>query len=156
MAKRRKKPADGDAFIPESAQAAGAGDDLAELLAEEFLISAVSGEPSQEDARDEVLDEEIGGPFVEASPAEEFGRTRFGAREVGSDVNALPTALGGLAIASPDELSADDDGDIDDPGYDDEEAAELAEPEAEPASRVEPERNVLGSGSVSPLGRRGK
>jgi hypothetical protein len=64
---------DADAFITEAEAATGTPDDLAEHLAEEFLRSASSGEDMEEDARDEVLAEEIGGPFIESGPEEEFG-----------------------------------------------------------------------------------
>jgi hypothetical protein len=64
---------DANAFITEADQATGTPDDLAEHLAEEFLRSASSGEDMEEDARDEVLVEEIGGPFIESGPEEEFG-----------------------------------------------------------------------------------
>jgi hypothetical protein len=64
---------DANAFITEADQATGTRDDLAEHLAEEFLRSASSGEDMEEDARDEVLAEEIGGPFIESGPEEEFG-----------------------------------------------------------------------------------
>jgi hypothetical protein len=64
---------DANAFITEADAATGTPDDLAEHLAEEFLRSASSGEDMEEDARDEVLVEEIGGPFIESGPEEEFG-----------------------------------------------------------------------------------
>ena len=71
---RPKTRKDGaDAFITEADQVNGTPDDLAEHLAEEFLRSASSGEDMEEDARDEVLAEEMGGPFIESGPEEEFG-----------------------------------------------------------------------------------
>jgi hypothetical protein len=104
----------GDAFIPESAQISGAVDDLAELLGEEYLREA-SGDESDDGARDDVVPEELGGPFVESGPQEEYGATRKGRENSypmdddtrwfvsGPTRNPLPQAVGSLAIAAPDE-----------------------------------------------------
>lgn len=56
-----------DAFIPESSP--HTDDTLAENLAEEFLESATSGEERGEEALNELVSEEIGGPFVEVDSA---------------------------------------------------------------------------------------
>jgi hypothetical protein len=48
-----------EAFIPESAQVFGTSDDLAELLAEQYLREA-SGDESEERARDDLVPEELG------------------------------------------------------------------------------------------------
>jgi hypothetical protein len=48
------------------------GDSLAEELGEDFVRVATSGEPDAEDVLDAVTVEEIGGPFVESSAAEEL------------------------------------------------------------------------------------
>lgn len=60
---------DGTAFLPDyrSRRSLGAHDlpDDAEADAEEFLANATLGEPMNEDARDEVTEEELGGPFIE-------------------------------------------------------------------------------------------
>ena len=103
-----------DAFIPESAQISGAVDDLAELLGEEYLREA-SGDDSDEGARDDEVSEELGGPFVETGPQEEYGATRKGGENryavedetrwfvSGPTRNPMPQAVGALAIAAPDE-----------------------------------------------------
>ena len=57
---------DANAFIPETADGSSLtpkGAD-AEFLGEEFIGSALAGESVAEDARDEVVDEEEGGPFL--------------------------------------------------------------------------------------------
>ncbi len=54
-----------DAFIPESS--VHTDDTLAENLAEEFLESATSGEERGEEALNEMVAEEIGGPFIETT-----------------------------------------------------------------------------------------
>src|SRR5262249_31868177 len=47
-------------------------DDLGEELAEEYLISATSGENAAEEFRDQETPEERGGPFVETTAAQEI------------------------------------------------------------------------------------
>ena len=64
---------DGNAFIPDpEGGPAHTSDDLAEILAEDFLQAATSGEDVAEESGDEVVPEELGGPFVETSAGEEF------------------------------------------------------------------------------------
>jgi hypothetical protein len=61
---------DGEAFIHDpQGGPANAHDDLAEDLAESFLDSATSG---QEEIHDEMLTEELGGPFLEGRASMEF------------------------------------------------------------------------------------
>jgi len=50
------------------------GDDLAEELGEEFVETATSGEHEGEEAQDQVVPEESGGPFVVTSAGTEFAR----------------------------------------------------------------------------------
>jgi hypothetical protein len=69
-------PEDGPALIP---------DDMAEILAEDFLRSATSGENIDEQSLDEVVAEEFGGPFVESTASEEFAE--------GSDESNPPDAM---------------------------------------------------------------
>ncbi|MEY4547952.1 MAG: hypothetical protein RL685_4147 [Pseudomonadota bacterium] len=47
-------------------------DTLARELGEQFVQSATSGEESEEQRRDELTTEELGGPFVVTSAEEEF------------------------------------------------------------------------------------
>jgi hypothetical protein len=103
-----------DAFIPASAQISGTSDDLAEHLAEQYLREA-SGDESEEGVGDDVVSEELGGPFVESAPEEEYGATRRGesgdhvrpdgtGRWVGGSTrNPFPQAVGPLAIPATDE-----------------------------------------------------
>jgi hypothetical protein len=63
----RTRADDGNAFLPDVASGgvgstASAGD--AEFFGEEFIGSATAGESQSETARDEVIDEEEGGPFL--------------------------------------------------------------------------------------------
>lgn len=48
------------------------GDDLAEELGEEVVARATSGEDEGEEALDQIVPEEQGGPFVETNAAQEF------------------------------------------------------------------------------------
>ena len=109
----RERSDGGDAFIPESAQISGTPDDLAEFSGEQYLREALDDDTG-EGSRDEELTEELGGPFVESRPEEEFGPTREGGRacdvKTGSEEaptvrsrSPLPQAVGPLAIAAPDE-----------------------------------------------------
>lgn len=61
---------DGNAFFPDpEGGEAHAGDDvLADSLAEVFLESATSGEEHAEEAMNELVSEELGGPFLEDAP----------------------------------------------------------------------------------------
>jgi hypothetical protein len=109
----RERSDGGDAFIPESAQISGTPDDLAEFAGEQYLREAVDDDIG-EGSRDEELTEELGGPFVESRPEEEFGATweggKAGDAKFGSAESPtvrlripLPQAVGPLAIAAPDE-----------------------------------------------------
>jgi hypothetical protein len=118
MGKLKQERSDGgDAFIPESAQISGTPDGVAELMAEEYLRGA-SGDECADDTRDEEVPEELGGPFVESRPEEEFGSTRK-AEDTGAHTKGeqhpttrplripLPQAVGPLAVAGPDEDTDD-------------------------------------------------
>lgn len=59
-------PDSGNAFIPDVVRThEPLKDDEAEAYAEEVIASATSAEYMGEDARDEMVDEELGGPFLE-------------------------------------------------------------------------------------------
>jgi hypothetical protein len=61
----RRRDDDADAFLPDpDGGPARVRDDLAQELAEEFLMSATSGEYVGEDRLDREVPEESGGPFV--------------------------------------------------------------------------------------------
>ena len=156
--KLRHERSDGaDAFIPESAQISGAVDDLAELLGEEYVREA-SGDDSEEGARDDVVSEELGGPFVESGPEEEYGGTRKGRENnyaledetkwfvAGATRNPMPQAVGPLAIAAPDE-DAQDTQDSEDTG---DEGPEKARNES-PLSASESRQASLGAESGSQM-----
>ena len=73
---------EGDAFVPDVARScARLADDEAESFAEEFIATATSGEFVAEDARDETVPEEIGGPFVEFMVVSPTGEPILGSEE---------------------------------------------------------------------------
>ncbi len=62
---RRRRLDDADAFVPDAvSERRPIPADDAESFAEEFIASALTGEPVMQDAADEVVDEEQGGPFI--------------------------------------------------------------------------------------------
>lgn len=85
-------------------------DDLAESLAEEYLRAATTGEEHSDEAHEELVDEELGGPFIQTSAAEEFGHV-VDPMPDDWEREALPQAMSGL-IEMPVEAGEveDDDG----------------------------------------------
>jgi hypothetical protein len=93
-----KHSADARAFIPEPADHAPADaiDDLAEALGEDFIASATSAEEAGEDARDEVLPEEWGGPFLEVPASEEFDLSPDESNPPDAEREPFPVAVRGV------------------------------------------------------------
>ena len=87
-----------DAFIrnPDDGEMS-VDDDLAESLAEEFVHSATSGENQAEEALDQIVPEEIGGPFVETSAEEEFADGTDESNPSDAEPEAMPRAVSGLS-----------------------------------------------------------
>ena len=136
---RRQRSDDGNAFLPESAARTGAGDELADLLAENHQAAITTGEALDDQSRDQLTAEEIGGPFVESASQREFGATALSQADEGeTERNSLPEAVGPLAIASAEEEAAeieareDESGDVDPP-----------DAEGEVASQLEPARSQV-------------
>jgi hypothetical protein len=94
MLPRPKRSDDADAFIPDPAEGpAHSDDDLAESLAEEFIVAVTSAEEPGEDVRDEVLTEELGGPFLEVPASEEFDRATDASNPPDADREPFPRAV---------------------------------------------------------------
>ena len=71
----RRRPDDADAFLrvrSDGRDGTRSKDDFAEELGEDFVGSATSGEEQTLEARDAVVDEESGGPFVTTPAKREF------------------------------------------------------------------------------------
>jgi hypothetical protein len=66
-------------------------DDLAEELGEEVIEKATTGEDEGEDALDQVVPEEQGGPFVETNAAQEFAHGPDPSNPKGTKREPFPT-----------------------------------------------------------------
>jgi hypothetical protein len=63
--RRARRLDDGDAFVPDTiSEHRHITADDAESFAEEFIAAALGGEPVAQEAADEVVAEEQGGPFI--------------------------------------------------------------------------------------------
>ncbi len=67
-------------------------DSLAEELGEAAVSSETSGDQEAENIRDEDLDEEEGGPFVETSAEQEFAAGTDGSNPADAERETFPTA----------------------------------------------------------------
>jgi hypothetical protein len=86
---------DADAFMPDAASERGPlPSDDAESLAEEFIASALGGEPVAEEARDEVVIEEQGGPFLMLDEEGKLPRRNQEEEEDEGDEDPLPLETG--------------------------------------------------------------
>jgi hypothetical protein len=91
---------DGNAFMPDTEDGpARIRDDLAENLAEDYLQAATQGMEVEED-HDQVVPEELGGPFVETTAAEEFAHDTDEANPLDASREPLPRPVAGLVLAS--------------------------------------------------------
>jgi hypothetical protein len=92
-----------DAFIadPEDGPAI-TDDDLARTLAQEYLRSATSGEDMSDEVFEQVVPEEIGGPFIETPASEEFAAGTDASNPEDATAEPLPRAVSGL-VRPPDE-----------------------------------------------------
>jgi len=93
-APRRRRSDDADAFLPDPGSGPiRAPDELAEMVAEEFLQSATSAEEATEDVRDELVTEELGGPFVEDRASMEMARDVDRSNPKDATREPFPTAM---------------------------------------------------------------
>jgi len=77
---------DGTGFLSE----ARSSDSLAEELGESFVRAATSGEDDETDVRDRVVAEELGGPFVPTTGADEYAQGTDASNPDGADREAFP------------------------------------------------------------------
>jgi hypothetical protein len=101
---------DANAFIPDpDGGPAHTDDDLAENMAEEFIEAATRGNEVAEEVMDEVVPEEMGGPFVETSAAEEFATDTDESNPLDAEPEPLPRPVAGL-IQLPGDGEEEDEG----------------------------------------------
>ena len=86
---------DGNAFLPDPTQGGPSfsDDELAEQMAEEFLMSATGAEDAGQDTRNQMVTEELGGPFVETSAEETFADDTDASNPPDAEREAFPTAM---------------------------------------------------------------
>lgn len=90
---KRPRSDDANAFLPDpEGGPARMDDDLAEMLGEDFVTGAISGEDGSGDEHERVVDEEMGGPFVPSSAATEFARGTDASNPADAEIEAFPTA----------------------------------------------------------------
>ncbi len=107
VAPRKRPPAyarprsdDANAFMPDpEGGPAHIGDDLAENLAEEYVDAVTGGDGTDYAA----VSEEIGGPFVFTSAADEFAHDIDGANPLDAEREPLPRPGAGLVQPPEDE-----------------------------------------------------
>jgi hypothetical protein len=136
--KHRQRSDDGNAFLPESAARNGTDDDLAELLAQSHQLAVTSGEDLDEESRDQLTAEELGGPFIETRAEREFGATAREPLDDEYEPSSLPEAVGPLAIASPEE-----EAEAIEAREEQAEDVDLPDAAGEPGSRLEPDRTQV-------------
>ena len=133
---RQQRSDDADAFIPDPHEGpAHSNDDLAEVLAEDFLESATRGNDVFEDELGRPLSDEVGGPFVVTDADEELADDVDASNPVDAEPAGRPRAVAGL-VQRPraEELSDDTDDDDDEESEDDDEDDDdvVAEDQAPP------------------------
>ena len=94
MAKQRKD--DADAFIrdPDGGAFHTSGS-VDEEMAEEFMRDALTGEDASEDIRDQSLIEELGGPFITTTMAEEVADDIDESNPIDALVEPVPSPMRG-------------------------------------------------------------
>jgi hypothetical protein len=108
-ARRQERSDGGDAFIPDPGDGpARTSDDLAELLAEDFVEAATRGNEVLEDELDRPLSDELGGPFIVTDPREELAEGTDDSNPLDADVEPLPRANAGL-VTRPREEELDNE-----------------------------------------------
>lgn len=135
MAKQRRSDY-ADAFFPESVQQTGVVDDeLAQRLAEHHQRAITEGEDAEEDSPEAIVEEEMGGAFVESSPETELGVARDGGVRSPEDgePTPLPEAVGPLALGSAEDERAAVEAREEQTGD-----ADLPDPDAERPSPIPP------------------
>jgi hypothetical protein len=94
----RARTDDANAFLPDPENGRSlTDDDLAETLAEDYLRAATSGDDVDNEVLDQIVPEEIGGPFVETAASDEYAMGSDASNPDDAEVEPLPRAVHGLA-----------------------------------------------------------
>jgi hypothetical protein len=119
---RARRSDDADAFIPDPSDdgPARSSDDLAEVLAEDFLESATRGNDVYEDEHERSLPDEVGGPFVVTDADEELADDVDESNPADAEPAPRPRAVAGLVQRS----RAEDLAEGEDEGEDEEQEGE--------------------------------
>lgn len=139
-----KRSDDADAFIPDpDGGPAVIDDDLAQSLAEDFIENATTGQSIEEEVVDAEVSEEIGGPFVETSAAEELAHGADASNPAGTIPEPVPRAVAGIVALPAVEEPSDghDGGGGDGDGEDRDAAAADGDPDIR-AQAPQPERDL--------------
>jgi hypothetical protein len=105
---RATRSDDAHAFIPDPSEGGRPpSDDLAELLGEDFVRAATSGNEALEDDLDRTLPEEVGGPFVTSTAREELAHDVDESNPRDAKREPFPRTSAQLAQGSPDDEEED-------------------------------------------------
>jgi hypothetical protein len=144
VGRRQKRSDDADAFIPDPSNdgPAHADDDLAEVLAEDFLESATRGNDVFEDEVDRSLPDEVGGPFVVTDAEDEMAEGTDESNPADAEPAGRPRAVAGLVqrpraeeLAEDQDEDDEDEDDEDDDDEDDDEVEDEVEEHDRPPKR---------------------
>jgi hypothetical protein len=102
-ARRSERSDSADAFFPDPQEGgrSQAPDDLAETLAEDYVASATTGGNVDDEVLNQVVPEEIGGPFVETTSGEEFAEGYDESNPEDATVEPRPLAVSGVVERPP-------------------------------------------------------
>ncbi len=91
---RAVRPDDAHAFVSDPAERqAPVTDDLAEQLAEQYVASATSGADAASESVDDIVPEEVGGPFVLSSSEREFAPGTDASNPPDAEVEPFPAPM---------------------------------------------------------------
>jgi hypothetical protein len=93
MAKERKD--DGNAFIRDPGDGPIRSEGIGSEMVEEFMLAATSGEDMSEDIRNQVTDEEYGGPFVTTRMSDEMADDEDESNPSDATQEPLPSPMRG-------------------------------------------------------------
>ena len=87
---------DANAFLPDpDGGPIEANGDAGDEMTEDFLRAATSGQDEAEDVRNQELTEELGGPFVSTSAAQEIAYDTDESNPSDSEIEGLPSPMRG-------------------------------------------------------------